>query len=480
MRIRTKLLTAFLLIPLLGGVTAYFAFENIRQVGNSFDVLHFQVVPTVSALKDAKVATLSIAASVREIAIERDDAAMTTQRDMLEKDELAFEEAIERYSVLTFAYFPGQSNYEDIVEGWERFKTSADQLVFAGERVDGAGFAALREDFAESERELLGSLDGAIILAEGNVAEEEVTFASSLNNATYLTVVMLAISLAITLTIVVLILRSISKPLASLRHVTHEIAKGNFDAAVGTKRNDEIGELATDFEKMKQELKEKDRLKEEFINIAAHELRTPVLPIILTAEELADEIDDTNSSKVEIILRNAKRINKLTNDILDASRIESNTFKISKSRANLVELARTVLADARAVMPPNNSIRFALHSTLPEEKQEIMMDREKIQQVLVNLVNNAVDFTDSGSITVHIDEGRDGMITIRVVDTGKGIDASILDRLFQKFATKSRKAKGTGLGLFICRAIAEAHSGRITAENNSTGGATFSFTLPAS
>lgn len=476
MRIRTKLVAAFLLIPLLGGATAYFAFENIRQVEDSFNVLHFQVVPTVSALKDAKVATLSIAASVREIAGEQDSDTMAAQRGLVEKDELAFEDAMERYSALTSVYFPGQSSFEEITGDWEQFEASADAVIAAAE--GGAELAPLRENFSESEQELLDSLDGAIELAEGNVAEEEVTFASSLNNAVYLTVAVLAISIAITLTIVVLILRSISEPLASLRDVTHEVAKGNFDTTVDTNRNDEIGELAADFEKMKQELKEKDRLKEEFINIAAHELRTPVLPIVLTAEELADEIDAGNSSKVEVILRNAKRINKLTNDILDVSRIESNSFKIRKSATDIVELARTVISDSGAGMPSGRGVGFALHPTLSEEKRKVMIDKEKIQQVLVNLVNNAVDFTESGTITIRIDEGHENTVAIKVVDTGKGIDESIQGKLFQKFVTKSNKAKGTGLGLFICKAIVEAHGGKITAENNETGGATFSFTLP--
>ncbi|MCI0564288.1 MAG: HAMP domain-containing histidine kinase, partial [Nitrososphaera sp.] len=312
--------------------------------------------------------------------------------------------------------------------------------------------------------------------------EEEATFASSLNNAVYLTAVILIISIAVTLAIVILILHSISKPLTGLRHVTHEISRGNFEAVVEANRDDEIGELAADFEKMKQKLKEKDRLKEEFINIAAHELRTPVLPIVLTAEELADEIDSANREKIERIMRNARRLNKLTNDILDVSRIESNTFKINKSKMNIVRLVQDVIVDARTGIKNGQTTQVILQSRLSEERQEIFADKERIQQVLTNLVNNAITIADNGTITIVIenDPGSKESIMVRVTDTGTGIDPSIMKTLFQKFVTGQNRAKGTGLGLFICKAIIEAHDGQIGAENNKNGGATFTFSLPVS
>lgn len=241
-----------------------------------------------------------------------------------------------------------------------------------------------------------------------------------------------------------------------------------------------MGALVADFEKMKGDLKEKDRLKEEFIHIAAHELRTPVLPIILTSEDLADEIDAGKSDKVNIILRNAKRLKKLTDDILDVSRIESNTFKLNKSRTNIVDLAQDVVRDANSRIPSGQKANIIFQSKLPE-KYEVLVDREKIQQVLTNLINNAIDFTDLGTITVLLQKNGDpaNSIEINVIDTGKGIDESVRHKLFQKFVTKSNKAKGTGLGLYLSKAIVEAHGGKIHAENNKDGkGATFVFTLP--
>lgn len=231
-----------------------------------------------------------------------------------------------------------------------------------------------------------------------------------------------------------------------------------------------------------ERLTEQDKMKDEFINIAAHELRTPVLPIILSAEGLAEEIG-SNNSKIEIILRNARRINKLTNDILDVSRIKSNTFRLQKEQVSLKKIIEESIQDVIFKMAENKShnLKIAIDSKLPKGKDEISADRGRLNQVFANLLDNAVNFTDQGTITVSLQQGTDpGFTEVRVTDTGKGIDPAIRPRLFEKFATKSEKAKGTGLGLYLCKAIVEAHGGRIWAEDNigAGKGAVFAFSLP--
>lgn len=249
------------------------------------------------------------------------------------------------------------------------------------------------------------------------------------------------------------------------------------------KQQQQIREQLDDLLIAYEKLTEQDKIKDEFINIAAHELRTPVLPIILSAEELADEIG-TNNSKIEIILRNAKRVNKLTNDILDVSRISSNTFRLQKERVSLKKIVEESIQDVIFKMAENKNqnVNIRFESRLPEGKDEIFADRGRLNQVFANLLDNAVNFTDQGTITVILQQAVDpGFIEVRVEDTGKGIDPAIRPRLFEKFATKSEKGKGTGLGLYLCKAIVEAHGGKIWAEDNKTAGngAVFVFTLPA-
>jgi signal transduction histidine kinase len=228
-------------------------------------------------------------------------------------------------------------------------------------------------------------------------------------------------------------------------------------------------------------LTEQDKLKDEFINIAAHELRTPVLPIILSAEGLAEDIG-TENSKIEIILRNAKRINKLTNDILDVSRIKSNTFRLQKEKINIKRMIEESIQDVLVKMAENKkpNLKILFEPKLPEGKDELVGDRGRLGQVFSNLLDNAVNFTDQGAITVTLKQGKHrGFVEVRVADTGKGIDPAVKPKLFEKFVTKSDNAKGTGLGLYLCRAIIEAHGGRIWAEDNNPKGAVFAFTLPA-
>jgi signal transduction histidine kinase len=223
-------------------------------------------------------------------------------------------------------------------------------------------------------------------------------------------------------------------------------------------------------------LKEQDVIKDEFINIAAHELRTPVLPIVLSAENLADSLPDNEN--VKIILRNANRITKLTNDILDVSRIESNTFKLQKQKVNIRKLAEEVIYDARYKMPSDQKVELVLESSVSPRMEELFIDRSRINQVLVNLVDNAINFTKAGTIKVAIEPDGSDRVKVSVIDQGEGIDPAVKVKLFGKFVSKSDRTKGTGLGLYLSKAIVEAHGGKITGDNNPGGGAVFSFTLP--
>jgi signal transduction histidine kinase len=217
-------------------------------------------------------------------------------------------------------------------------------------------------------------------------------------------------------------------------------------------------------------LQDQSKMQQEFINIAAHELRTPVQPIILNAEDLADAFPDNNNAK--IILRNAKRMVKLTNDILDVTRIESNTLQLRKERFNLSEIILNIVDDFRNQVSGTN-VKMSYESG----DIEVFADRSRIFQVISNLIGNSLKFTTEGSIIISAEKTDGGKVVVTVRDTGKGIDPEMLPRLFTKFSTKSES--GTGLGLFISKSIVKAHGGKIRAENNKDGpGATFTFVLP--
>ena len=229
-----------------------------------------------------------------------------------------------------------------------------------------------------------------------------------------------------------------------------------------------------------EQLKIHDRLQNEFINIASHEMKTPTQSIIGYAELLEDSCK--KSEEVEAIKRNAERLQKLASNLLDVTRIESQSLKLRKERVNINEKIVNVKKDFENQFPRSGTVRTLLIELDENNPIYVHADKLRLYEVLANLLGNAIKFTQKGTITISADirSNRDNNteeVIIRIRDTGVGIYPEIMPRLFTKFGTRSDR--GTGLGLFISKGIVEAHGGRIWGENNPDGkGATFSFTLP--
>lgn len=246
-----------------------------------------------------------------------------------------------------------------------------------------------------------------------------------------------------------------------------------------------------------------EKMEKEFVNMAAHELRTPVQPLLGMTDILMSQFEEdeqqqqqqqeagkkkTQNNKkkeitvtkeeIEMIARNVKRLERLTSDILDVSRIEGNALKLNLEVIDLNEKIRIVVNDEISAIPQGKALKIIFDQ---REKAPLFVkgDKSRLFEVLSNLIGNAIKFTDSGgTITVTAEKtAAKNEAIVSIKDTGKGIDMEILPRLFSKFASKSDK--GTGLGLFLSKGIIEAHGGKIWAENNKDGiGATFRFTLP--
>ena len=222
-----------------------------------------------------------------------------------------------------------------------------------------------------------------------------------------------------------------------------------------------------------------DKLQREFINIAAHELRTPLQPILGLSQILESQFGE-RSEEMKVIARNARRLERLTQDILDVSKIESGALTLNIQTIDLDEAISSVIIDYRNnlahAIRTENAKKEKVKIEYEPKKLMVKGDRDRIQQVMSNLINNALRFTKEGAIIVKT-QVIDDLAQITVKDTGSGIDPEIMPRLFEKFVTKSEK--GTGLGLYISSSIVKAHGGKMWAENNADGkGATFAFTLP--
>jgi len=263
-----------------------------------------------------------------------------------------------------------------------------------------------------------------------------------------------------------------------------------------------VFELLWNERKLNEELLMTDKMQKEFINVAAHELRTPIVPILGLSEILRSRtIKDTSSSRkkqdlemLDIVIRNAGRLSRLTEDILDITKIESQSLRLKKELFDLNDAIFITVEEFKGQIDTtatpgggNVKLLFETVDTINNNKKPVFVEADKYRviQVVSNLISNAIKFSKEvggGTVNVSIERekrgggGEDHAIVI-VRDTGKGIDPEIFPKLFTKFVTKSYQ--GTGLGLFISKSIVEAHGGKIWAENNIQGkGATFYFTLP--
>ena len=264
------------------------------------------------------------------------------------------------------------------------------------------------------------------------------------------------------------------------------------------KLNQESTTLSKELALAYQKIEQQNQTYTAFINIAAHELRTPSQAILGCAGSAKSDpaYKEDKQGYLHVIYRNAFRLDKLIKNILDVTQIEGNTLQLDKQRFNLNEVLLSVIEDAQTQILANNSkiklsvsLDKSLTSSAEDEKHDgpifVEADKERITQVLYNLLDNAIKFSEEGIISVAVERKRDNknngdakeVIEISVKDSGSGIHAEIMPKLFSKFA--SRSFSGTGLGLYISKSIVEAHGGKIWAENNPDGkGASFSFSLP--
>jgi two-component system, OmpR family, sensor histidine kinase VicK len=289
-------------------------------------------------------------------------------------------------------------------------------------------------------------------------------------------------------------------------HSTHSTSKASVLSYVAIFENlwkqselyDEIRKSNENLMMVNEKLKDNEKILKEFINIAAHELKNPIQPILGLSSLAKNKTTDLELQTIlEVIIRNAKKLKNLSDDILDLSKIESNSLTLNKKEFDIVELLLNLKDEYKGNLKENrtkinisvkldkyNTKSITNHSNFIGNNKDYTMyaDKNRINQVLSNLFDNALRHTLEGTIDVIIekkyDDNNKKELVINVKDNGRGIDKEILPKLFTKFATTSTK-EGTGLGLYISKSIIEVHGGKIWGKNNGDRkGATFSFSLP--
>ena len=252
------------------------------------------------------------------------------------------------------------------------------------------------------------------------------------------------------------------------------------------KKNDEFAGLVctirdiTERRRVENELKKSERLKTEFMNIVAHELKSPVTPIKGYLDLI---ISDKKSSKqiknwAKVSLRNAERLLKLVNDILDVSRLDTDTMRFEMEKLDIIKILKEISED---IKPTIKTKKLKFITKIPKELPNIIGDKYRLVQVFKNLIENAVKFTDNGAIKIEANKKKDHVLII-IKDTGTGISKDELKKIFNKFyqayTGDDRKNEGTGLGLYICKEIVQKHNGEIWAESDIGKGSQFYIKLP--
>ena len=356
-------------------------------------------------------------------------------------------------------------------------------------------------------------LDNLILVSE---LDADIAFKDMFNlrNAFVISTIVILVGVSI---VALLVSRSISKPLIKLKDSALSIANGNLNHIIKPVSPDEVGELASQFEKMRQSVKQhidsilkKDQeiekanrelieieyKKDEFISMITHELRTPLIPIkgyaeMLLKPKILGEINENQRKAIQSIYRNIKKEEALVEDILDVYKLELGKINLSKKEVTISDLFTNVINDLKLMAEEKQISLVSEINTKSGDK--VYCDEERIEQVLSNLIKNSIDFVPKkeGKIILRVDEGnqdRDinnkelvSYLVFSVEDNGKGIPDDKIDSLFNKFyqmdSSATRKHSGTGLGLVICKGIVEAHGGKIWINKDSKMGAIVKFTL---
>lgn len=277
--------------------------------------------------------------------------------------------------------------------------------------------------------------------------------------------------------------RYLTTPLLKLTETTSRIAQGQLDLEAPIEGATEVRHLAQSFNKMVREIRRADQIKDEFLANTSHELRTPLNGIIGLSESLIDgvtgDLSHDTKDNLGLIISSGKRLANLVNDILDFSKIKNNELALQIQPLNVQALTEVVLT---LCQPLVGSKSLQLVNGIPPSASTVLADENRLQQVLYNLLGNAIKFTETGQVTVLADSWEVDYLAISISDTGIGIPQEKFNQIFRSFeqadGSTAREYGGTGLGLSVTKQLVQLHGGQIWVESQVGHGSTFTFTLP--
>ncbi len=304
---------------------------------------------------------------------------------------------------------------------------------------------------------------------------------SVISNLLGLSIAITVVSLILVIILAIILSGQIVKPINKLIKGAQEISKGNFDHKMNLKTNDEFMILNDKFNEMIEVLKENQKLKDEFVFIAAHELRTPVTAIkgyvSMILEDSFGEVPEKIRENLMVVNSSNDRLVQLVQDLLQVARSDAGKMKVEMTELDIVKNIKHVIQEIKSLAD-----KKGIELVYTEENSiQVQADTYKLKEVLINIIGNAIKYTlDNGSIEIEHEE-KDGMLITKIKDHGMGMTQEEVNNLFQKFYrvqnSDTAKIEGTGLGLFICKEIIERMGGKIWVESKKGEGSVFSFSL---
>jgi signal transduction histidine kinase len=297
-----------------------------------------------------------------------------------------------------------------------------------------------------------------------------------------LSVIMLAALIISAFVILIVILtglyfvKSICVPLVEISSTAKKLAKGDFSERIAVKNNDEIGDLSKAFNDMADELENSEQIKNDFISSVSHELRTPLTAIKGWSETLAGGCDAEMLNKgMRVISGETQRLERMVEELLDFSRIQSGRFSLQMSRMDIIaELEDAILIYNEKAKAENIAISY----NEPEFLCPVYGDKNRLRQVFINVIDNAIKYTDSGGSIDITAEKREQTVSVIIADTGCGIAAADLPKVKAKFYKANSTRRGSGIGLAVADEIMSMHGGSLEIESELNVGTTVTITLP--
>lgn len=328
----------------------------------------------------------------------------------------------------------------------------------------------------EAASGLMASID-ALLAQSLTKLDRDVVAAGALERQVRLaTAGSMILSLAIGVLLAAFVARRIARPLRSLSRATEAVAQGEYDMPLAVKGSDEIGELARSFRQMAGRLRELEQLRDNFFASLVHEFRSPLTSITMAANLLGTGAAGEKQRRwIEIIQLDSHRLLRMTNELLEVSKLRAGAIQLHLAPTDLQEIARAAAAELQPILESKD---VQLRVDFPEPVPRIVCDRWRMEQVVTNLLANAVRFTPPGGRIVMRARVHDDGLVFSVEDSGEGIPPEQLPHIFERYRQAHGGRGGTGLGLTLVKAVVEAHGGRVWAESQEGAGTRVHCLLP--